>query len=41
MPEWEKDADEQFWAGVLELLVHPATLANGAPTSADGINSRR
>jgi len=39
--EWEKDADEQFWASVLELLVAPAPLANGAPTSADGINSGR
>jgi hypothetical protein len=36
--EWEKDADEQFWAAVLDLLVRPVPLA---PTSADGINAGR
>ncbi len=36
--EWEKDADEQFWAGVLDLLVKPAP---ATPISADGINSER
>ena len=39
--EWEKEADEQFWASVLELLVAPTPFANGVPTSADGINSGR
>lgn len=36
--EWEKDADEQFWASVLDLLVRPAPVA---PTSPDGINAGR
>jgi hypothetical protein len=36
--EWEKDADEVFWAGVLDLLVKPAPVA---PTTADGINAGR
>ena len=39
--EWEKDADEQFWATVLDLLVKPAPIGNGAPISADGVNSGR
>ncbi|HTU19203.1 MAG TPA: hypothetical protein VMG10_14175 [Gemmataceae bacterium] len=42
--EWEKgekDADEQFWATVLDLLVQPAPIANGTPASTDGINSGR
>lgn len=42
--EWEKgekDADEQFWATVLDLLVQPAPVANGAPASVNGINSGR
>jgi hypothetical protein len=36
--EWEKDADEQFWASVLDLMVKPAP---NAPISADGVNSGR
>jgi hypothetical protein len=36
--EWEKDADEEFWASVLDVLVRPAPVA---PTSPDGINAGR
>jgi hypothetical protein len=39
--EWEKDADEQFWATVLNLLVQPAPVANGPAASANGANSGR
>ncbi len=39
--EWEKDEDEQFWATVLQLLVQPAPMTDGAPVSADGVNSGR
>jgi hypothetical protein len=38
--EWEKDADEQFWFTVLEMLVQQAP-AGSAPASANGINSGR
>jgi hypothetical protein len=39
--EWEKNADEEFWATVLELVVRPAPIANGAPVSADNSSSGR
>lgn len=39
--EWDKDADEEFWAIVLDLLVKPESAATGAPTSAIGANSGR
>jgi len=34
--EWEKDADEAFWATVLELLVKPPPTAAEAPAAAAG-----
>ena len=37
--EWEKDADDEFWAIVLGLLVNPAPVLTGAPASAGGTNS--
>ena len=37
--EWEKDADEEFWAAVLDLLAKPEM--TGAPASAGGVNSGR
>jgi hypothetical protein len=37
--EWEKDADEKFWAIVLDLLVNPAPLVTDAPASAAGSHS--
>lgn len=37
--EWEKDADEQFWFTVLDLLVQPAPAANATPTATDSVNS--
>jgi hypothetical protein len=39
--EWEKDADEEFWAIVLDLVVRPAPIADGAPVSTNGSNSGR
>ena len=39
--EWEKDADEEFWASVLDLLVEPPPPANGAPISAASSNTGR
>lgn len=39
--EWEKDADDEFWAIVLDLLVNPAPITNGAAASAAGVNSGR
>ncbi len=39
--EWETDADEAFWASVLELLVAPAPVGNPAPVSANGFNPGR
>jgi hypothetical protein len=42
--EWEKgerDADEQFWDTVVDLLVQLSSDANGAPAAAAGINSGR
>jgi len=32
--EWEKDADEEFWATVLDLLVKPEASGRSAPVSA-------
>jgi|GEM_PF-7055868 hypothetical protein len=34
--EWEKDADEEFWATVLELLVKPEPAATGTSPAAAG-----
>lgn len=39
--EWESDADEAFWASVLELLVAPAPVSNPAPGSANSFNPSR
>jgi hypothetical protein len=39
--EWEKDADEEFWAIVLGLLVNPEPVAGEAPASAASVNSGR
>jgi hypothetical protein len=39
--EWEKDADEQFWFTVLDMLVQPAPPAGSAPASANGVNPGR
>jgi hypothetical protein len=39
--EWEKDADEEFWATVLELVVRPAPVADGVPVSTNGNGSGR
>ncbi len=38
--EWEKDADEEFWATVLDLLVEPPA-ANSASVSAASGNTGR
>lgn len=37
--EWMKDADDEFWAIVLGLLVNPEPAAGDAPPSAVGANS--
>lgn len=39
--EWEKDADDEFWGIVLDLLVNPAPVVTGAPASAAGVDSGR
>lgn len=39
--EWEKDADDEFWAIVLDLLVNPAPITSGAASTAAGNNSGR
>lgn len=39
--EWEKDADDQFWFSVLDLLVQAPPPAGSAPASANGVNSGR
>ena len=39
--EWEKDADEEFWAIVLDLLIRPEMTATDTPPSAAGIHSDR
>lgn len=36
-----KDADEQFWFTVLDLLVQPAPAPNAAPTATDSVTSGR
>jgi hypothetical protein len=38
--EWEKDADEEFWASVLDLLVEPPS-ANSTPVTTDSSNTGR
>jgi hypothetical protein len=38
--EWEKDADDQFWFTVLDLLVQPAAPApNATPPATDSVTS--
>jgi hypothetical protein len=39
--EWEQEADEQFWATVLELLVAPPPTANAAVNPTTGGNAGR
>lgn len=39
--EWEKDADEEFWATVLDLLVEPPPTADRAPVSTASSNTGR
>jgi hypothetical protein len=39
--EWENEADDAFWATVLELLVKPAPMDNAVPVPAGGSNSGR
>lgn len=39
--EWERDADEQFWPIVLDLLATRASTANTAPVPANSVNSGR
>jgi hypothetical protein len=39
--EWEKDADEEFWATVLELLVKPEAAAASTPAAAAGSGAGR
>lgn len=39
--EWEKDADEEFWAIVLDMLLKPAPTTDGTPASAYGNNPGR
>jgi hypothetical protein len=36
--EWERDADEQFWFTVLDLLVQPAPAPNATPPTMTSVN---